>query len=559
MHTSPSSDAQSGTVAFPSSTPAVRNPARLAVLRRTGLLDTASEEVFDRLTRLAVKLVRVPSSFISLVDADRDFYKSAQGFAEPLATRRVYHGKTFCHYAVEQGTPLVIPDTAADPVYREVPTVRTLGVAAYVGVPILIEGQAIGSFCVIDTKPRQWTQTEIEVLVELAAAAEREIEVRVANRELTRARDEAWEAQRQFESLANSIPQMAWIADARGEILWYNDRWYQFTGATHESMGGRGWVTVHHPDHVDRVVRRYDSAFENAQLWEDVFPLRGRDGEYRWFLSRAVPIRDADGKVVRWFGTNTDITDARKASEERERLLASERAARESAERATQFRDEMLAVVAHDLRNPVQTVAMAASLLLELPLSEDQQKKHLAMIKRATHGMNALIQDLLDVSRIESGRFIVHQQRVDVGGLLDDVIEQFEGQARAKGLSLVRDTRCAASTLLGDRDRLVQVFSNLIGNAIKFTPAGGTITVGAGTADGMVTFAVSDTGIGLAPDALAHVFDRFWQVDRASRAGAGLGLAIVKGIVEAHGGSVQVASEQGKGTTFTFTIPAGDA
>ena len=532
---------------------------RLAVLQRTGLLDTESEEVFDRLTRLAVKLVRVPSAFISLVDSDRDFYKSAQGFGEPLATRRVLHGKTFCHYAIEKRSPLVIPDTAADPLYRDVPTVRTLGVAAYVGVPIVIEGQAIGSFCVIDVQPRAWTEIEIDALRELAGAAEREIELRMTNRELARARDEAWEAQRQFESLANSIPQLAWIADASGEIAWYNERWYEFTGTTLERARGRGWVSVHHPDHLERVIRHYDEAIERGELWEDIFPLRGKDGQFRWFLSRAVPIRDAEGRVVRWFGTNTDVTDARRNTEEKERLLTSERAAREAAERATQFRDEMLAVVAHDLRNPVQTVAMAASLLLELPLSEEQQKKHLAMIKRATHGMNTLIQDLLDVSRIESGRFVVRQAPVQVGALLEDVVEQFVGQARAKGLALDLDLSCGDGTVIGDRDRLVQLFSNLIGNAIKFTPSGGSITLGACLDDGVVRFSVADTGVGLSSEALGHVFDRFWQADRASRAGAGLGLAIVKGIVDAHRGSVSVTSEEGRGTTFQFTIPVAAA
>lgn len=424
MHTSPSTDVPSRDAGFPTSsaTPAVEDPRRLAVLHRTGLLDTKNEEVFDRLTRLAVKLLDVPSAFISLVDETRDFYKSAQGFAEPLATRRVLHGKTFCHYAVEKRSPLVINDTAADPVYREVPTVRTLGVAAYVGVPIIVEGEAIGSFCVIDMKPRLWSRTEVEILVELAAAAEREIELRVANGDLMRARDEAWEA-------------------------------------------------------------------------------------------------------------------------------------REAAERARQFRDDMLAVVAHDLRNPVQTVAMAASLLLELPLSEEQQKRHLAMIKRATQGMNTLIQDLLDVSRIEAGRFEVRQHPLPVGALLADVVEQFEAQAGAKELTLALDLSRGDGTVRGDRDRLLQVFSNLIGNAIKFTAQGGTITVSACPEEAVMRFSVADTGVGLSPEALTHVFDRFWQADRASRAGAGLGLAIVKGIVDAHGGDVSVASELGKGTTFTFTIP----
>jgi signal transduction histidine kinase len=156
------------------------DPARVAAVQATGLLDSDAEEVFDRLTRLAVRIIGVPASFISLVDADRDFYKSACGFGEPLASVRQLTGPTFCHYAVQRTDPLVIPDTAADPDYRDVPTVRTLGVAAYVGVPLIVGGQTVGAFCTIDTHPREWTKDEVEVLVELAASAQREMELRGA-------------------------------------------------------------------------------------------------------------------------------------------------------------------------------------------------------------------------------------------------------------------------------------------------------------------------------------------------------------------------------------------
>ncbi len=158
------------------------DPARLAAVRATGLLDSEVEEVFDRLTRLAVRLLGVPASFISLVDAERDFYKSACGFGEPLASVRELTGPTFCHYTVQRTEPLVIPDTAADPEYRDVPTVRTLGVAAYVGVPLVVGGQTVGAFCTIDTHPRNWSSDEVEVLVELAASAQREMELRGAVR-----------------------------------------------------------------------------------------------------------------------------------------------------------------------------------------------------------------------------------------------------------------------------------------------------------------------------------------------------------------------------------------
>lgn len=162
----------------------VRDPARVAALRETALLDTPPEETFDRLTRLAVRLVRVPVAFVSLVDEDRDFYKSHCGFGEPLATVRQLEGTTFCHYAIASEGPLVIPDTRKHPLFREVPTVESLGVAAYAGIPIrTTEGYVLGSFCAIDFEPRPWTEEDIETLTELAASAEREIQLRRAARD----------------------------------------------------------------------------------------------------------------------------------------------------------------------------------------------------------------------------------------------------------------------------------------------------------------------------------------------------------------------------------------
>jgi signal transduction histidine kinase len=182
---------------------AVRDRRRLAAVHATGLLDSEVEEAFDRLTRLAVRLVRIPAAFVSLVDEDRDFYKSACGFGEPLASSRELHGLTFCHFTIQSSDPLVIPDTKLDPVYRHVPTVQSLGVAAYVGVPIVVNGQIIGAFCAIDMVPHAWTEDEITILKELAAVAVSEISLRSAHKvqmqqsqELEKARAIADEANR---------------------------------------------------------------------------------------------------------------------------------------------------------------------------------------------------------------------------------------------------------------------------------------------------------------------------------------------------------------------------
>ena len=159
---------------------AVLDPARRLAVGATGLLDGEREASFDRLTRLAVRLTGAQGAFVSLVDVDRDFYLTACGVGAALEQARELRGPTFCHFVVYLREPLVIPDTAADAVYRDVPTVRSLGVAAYVGVPIIVDGQPVGAFCAVDTRPHAWTDDEIEVLRELAISAERELELRVA-------------------------------------------------------------------------------------------------------------------------------------------------------------------------------------------------------------------------------------------------------------------------------------------------------------------------------------------------------------------------------------------
>lgn len=175
---------------------AIGDKRRLAAVKATGLLDSEVEEAFDRLTRLAVHLLDIPAAFVSLVDEDRDFYKSACGFGEPLASSRQLEGPTFCHFTIQSAEPLVIPDTRSDPVYRDVPTVQSLGVAAYVGIPIIINGQVIGAFCAVDTVPHPWSEVEITALKELAAVAVSEISLRATRAEVERARAEADAANR---------------------------------------------------------------------------------------------------------------------------------------------------------------------------------------------------------------------------------------------------------------------------------------------------------------------------------------------------------------------------
>ncbi|HEV2147218.1 MAG TPA: GAF domain-containing sensor histidine kinase [Longimicrobiaceae bacterium] len=229
------------------------------------------------------------------------------------------------------------------------------------------------------------------------------------------------------------------------------------------------------------------------------------------------------------------------------------------AQDAVRARDEMLRVVSHDLRNPIGAVTMGASFLLEEAPEELRQGpfgRTLQTIRRSAERANRMIEDLLDVSRIEAGRLVVEPTPQPLVPLLDEAVEAHRHLAAERGIGLEWHPGDARPWAVVDRDRMLQVVGNLLGNALKFTPEGGRVEVGLESAGDEVRCWVADTGPGIPPEHLPHLFDRFWQASRTDRRGLGLGLAIAEGLVAAHGGRIWVESEVGVGSTFIFTLPA---
>jgi PAS domain S-box-containing protein len=279
----------------------------------------------------------------------------------------------------------------------------------------------------------------------------------------------------------------------------------------------------------------------------------------------AVPLRVGD-RILGVLTLSTAESDRRYGPEDLE--LAEELGRRASlavenarlfnaAGQATRDRDEMMAIVAHDLRNPLSTMSMAAQFLLDISGTEKTvERRNLEVIRRAADRMNRLIGDLLDVKRIESGRLTIEPRPEDVITVVCDAVEMVRPLATSSSLRLRPVFEKELPKVLVDPARIQQVLSNLIGNAIKFTPSGGSITVRSARAPDGVRIAITDTGPGIAADQLPHLFGRFWQGRRTDRRGLGLGLAIAKAIVEAHGGRIWVESQLGVGSTFFFTVPA---
>lgn len=266
-----------------------------------------------------------------------------------------------------------------------------------------------------------------------------------------------------------------------------------------------------------------------------------------------LPSAQADRRAASALGV--ELEAAQRALESEHARLADALA---RAESALGMRDEVLAIVAHDLRAPLNAVQTSAAFLMDAELGERERRRLLDVIRRAASSMNHLIEDLLDVSRMESGAFTVELQRLDFGALATEVCEQFRPQAIDAGLTLECAVERDLPWVSADRDRMSQVLENLVTNALKFTPAGGRVTVRVVRLEtDAVSCEVGDTGIGIPPEELPHLFERFWQARRYRRGGAGLGLAIARGVVEAHGSALTVDSEPDHGSVFSFVVRSG--
>jgi PAS domain S-box-containing protein len=393
----------------------------------------------------------------------------------------------------------------------------------------------------------------------VASAVQAAVRARVRQYQIRRQIEEIREGQRQFEALANSIPQLAWMAKPDGSIFWYNQRWHDYFGTMPGQMEGWGWQSVFDEKLLPRIVDKWKAALISGEPWEDTFPLRRHDGEMRWHLSRAMPLRNGEGKIVFWFGTNTDIEGQRRIAEERKEFLESERAARTDAERAGRLKDEFLATLSHELRTPLNAILGWAQILRRQYNQDKELNEGLSIIERNARVQAQLIEDLLDMSRIISGKLRIDVQQVNIADVATTAIESIRPAAEAKGIRLEKILDTQVGPVRGDPARLQQIIWNLLSNAVKFTPKDGKVQVALERVDSHVEITVTDSGVGIKPEFLPYVFDRFRQADASTtrrHGGLGLGLAIVKNLVELHGGKAHVKSPgEGLGATFIIELP----
>lgn len=347
-----------------------------------------------------------------------------------------------------------------------------------------------------------------------------------------------------FHILADNISQLAWMADAKGWIYWYNKRWFEYTGTTLQEMQGWGWTKVHHPDHVERVIKSVQHSWDTGIPWEDVFPLKSVTGEFRWFLSRAMPIKDQSGVILRWIGTNTDITEQLQA--EQELVDASIR------------KDEFLAILGHELRNPVATL-MAAVEENPLLLSREECVQMHGIMKRQVYLLKKLVDDLVDLSRLSRGKINLQKEPVNLNDVVQHCVENLLPEAKVKNQQLVSALAGAPLPMAGDIVRLQQAIGNIIHNAIKYSGDGSIIQVNTAEENDQLVFTCLDYGIGIPSEKMKFIFEPFTQLDDSAvhaETGMGIGLSLVKQLVELHNGSVQVESAgKNAGSKFTVRFP----
>ena len=357
----------------------------------------------------------------------------------------------------------------------------------------------------------------------------------------------AVEARREIDAVLEATAEAVLGLDLDRMVIRLNAAGSRLLGFTQEDARGRPFQDVLHAglataqERAGRpeaeAIRRAMDAGEAVRAADgQVHPRGGEEVAVRWSLRPLVDGREVRGAVL----TVTDMREVREA----------EMALR----RAVQAREETLAVVGHDLRSPLASISAGAELLLDVPLPPEKQRRQLLLVRSAAERMNRLIQDLMDIARMDSGGFQVMARRGELASALDIALSHSEARAKRAGLTLTRAWPPSLPPVWIDEDRIVQVVDNLVSNALRYTPSGGEVEVGAAVQEGGVEVWVRDSGAGIAEDDLEHLWDPFWRPEGSSNEGAGLGLTIVRGIVEAHGGEVGVESVVGKGSRFSFTL-----
>ncbi|MBV9775338.1 MAG: PAS domain S-box protein, partial [Gemmatimonadetes bacterium] len=546
---------------------AIQDRARLAALARTRLLDTLPEDIFDRLSRLASRLLNTPVAMVTLIGRDRQFVKSCVGLPEPAASERhLPFSHSFCKHLVVTGEPLILGDAREHPVHRENLAVLEMGAVAYAGVPLrTAEGHVIGSFCAIDTRPREWTDEEVQVLTDLAASVISEIEWRryATERDEAEAALQAREAQ--FRAVFDEAAIGIALVDDSGRLVRSNRALQEMLGYTAEELKGVMFSWITHPDDLAAdwelfgelvAGERRDYQMEKRYFHRDGSVVCGR-------LSVSL-LRSEGHESQLAIGMVENITE-QKAAEE---ALEQSRGQLLQAQKMEAV-GRLAGGIAHDFNNLLTVIlGNAQMLLMDLPSDPAAEIMRLELEEIQQGGQRAaeLTRQLLAFSRKQ----LLHPDVLDLNTVFaatDRLLRRLLGEDVEVRTTFTPDL----GRVRADPGQIEQVLVNFAVNARDAMPRGGRLTIATDNVvlspaeaprfavepGRYVRFSVGDTGEGMDPETQAHIFEPFFTTKEPGK-GTGLGLSTVYGIVRQSGGFVRVQSEPGRGTTFEVYLPEVD-
>ena len=361
------------------------------------------------------------------------------------------------------------------------------------------------------------------------------------------------ETEQRFRSLADQAPVLIWVEEA-GARVWFNRRWFEFTGAS----PGTDWRALVHPDDLPGCEAVWRDAARTNTSYSHQYRLRRADGDFAWVLETASPRALGRGSAG-YVGSCIDVTELRRAQQDRDDLLMLERSARQKAERADRAKDDFIAMLSHELRTPLNAVLGWTHMLQQGSVPDPIRAKATDAVARNAAALGRLIEDLLDTSRMTTGHVELTRELVDMKLVVQAAVESVMPTAAARRIDLALSAPPAAPGVSGDAQRLQQIVWNLLSNAIKFSPEGSRVQVELSAIDRTVLVSVRDEGGGIEPEFLPHVFDRFRQADFSLtrvQGGLGLGLYIAQYLAQLHGGRIRAHSDgAGRGATFTMELP----
>ncbi len=536
----------------------IGNPDRLAALKNLCLLDTATDPAFDRITNLASRILKVPISTVTLVDEDRQFFKSQVGLPETLAqARQTSLSHSFCQHVVALNQPLIVTDAREHPLVYDNLAIPDNNVIAYAGIPLMTsDGNVIGSFCAIDNQPRVWSTDDIAILTDLAALVMTEIELHVKLQEREKINAQLAESERFVRQTIAAIPASISIYDVQSHrINFLNDKIETISGYSLKDLQNMAFldmVALLNMDYQPRQSHVPNAYSDIKQMYENLYQMHRKDGTVRWLnISSVLFTSDADGNPSQLLTIASDVTNNR---------LAEQHALDLNLEREqVRILQEFIDTMSHDLRTPLTLIQTSLYLLKrQHHFSNEAEMKRVNIIEDQTKQLVMILDDLEMMAELDKSRTI-NNEMVDIGMLTRGVVEYIHDTFRLSDeYKVAIDIPEEPIMVMMTVTQMQIALNSIIKNAFIYSEKGSTIGVRLYRQKKQVIVEVQDTGLGIEAEDLPNIFKRLYKVNKArtqNHSGSGLGLAMVKRIMELHEGEVEVESHIGVGSIFRLILP----